>query len=116
MVVYQGSQGSLNLYWNDLLISSFALSKKKKLEVYEYEGTHLIREALKDNVAFNKLHKVFKMFCEGIYQRKLNKQPIYKTDHELFLCSIFGLIKLNKIDFDDNVLIMCRKKPKKITS
>ena len=116
MVVYEGSSGSLNLYWKDLFISSFPLSEKKKLKLYEYEGTHLITGALKDNVPFNRLHKIFEVFCEGVYKRKLNKQPIYKTDHELFMCSIFGLIKLKKIDFDDNVLIMCRKKSKKFSS
>tara|TARA_Y100001937_G_scaffold43725_1_gene61683 strand:+ start:6831 stop:7181 length:351 start_codon:yes stop_codon:yes gene_type:complete len=116
MTIYQGSQGSLNLFWNDLFISSFPLSKKKKLSLYEYEGTHLITEALKDNVPFNTIHEILSLFCKGMYNRKVNKLPIYKTDHELFMCSIFGLIKLKKIDFDDNVLIMCRKKPKKITS
>lgn len=116
MTIYQGSQGSLNLYWKDLLISSFPLSKTKNLERYEYEGTYLITEALKDNVPFNNLHKIFKVFCKGVYKRKLNKLPIYKTDHELFMCSIFGLIKLKQIDFDDNVLLMGRKKLKKFSS
>ena len=69
MTIYEGSEGSLNLFWKDLFISSFPLSKKKKLELYEYEGTHLITEALKDNVPFNTLHKVFEVFCEGVYKR-----------------------------------------------
>lgn len=114
MTIYQGSEGSLNLYWKDLFISSFPLSKNKKLKLYEYEGTHLITEALKDDFPFQELPNIFLGFCEGIYKRKLNKQPIYKTDHQLFMCSIFGLLKMKKIDFDDNILIMCRKKPKKI--
>jgi len=112
-MIYPGSEGSLNLYWNDLFISSFPLSKKKTLEVYEEQGTHLITEALRDGVQINKLKNVFTLFCAEVYKRKINKQSIYRTDHELFLCSIFGLIKLKHIDFDDNILIMKKKKEKK---
>ena len=112
-MIYPGSEGSLNLYWKDLLISSFPLSKKKTLELYEDEGIHLIKEALKDGVKIKHLKGVFTLFCAEVYKRKINKQSIYRTDHELFLCSIFGLIKLKHIDFDDNILIMKKKKKKR---
>ena len=36
------------------------------------------------------------------YNRKKNKQPIRRSDHEMFLSSFFGLMKLKIIDNDDD--------------
>ena len=58
------------------------------------------------------------LFCNQIYSRKKNKQPIYRSDHELFISSLFGLLKLKVIDNDElnGYLVMDRKKlPKELS-
>ena len=47
-----------------------------------------------------------------IYKRKLNKEGIRRSDHLMFLNSIFALLKLKAIDNDNEngYLTMPRKK------
>ena len=51
-------------------------------------------------------------FCNIIYQRKKNKQPIRRSDHEMFISCLFGLLKLKIIENDESngYLIMKKKK------
>ena len=104
-MIYEGSQGSLNLYYNGLLISSFPLTKKKTFEQYKYQ----------DNLNIKLQIKTYKYFCNMIYERKKNKQAIRRSDHELFISSLFALLKLKVIenDSDNGYLTMSRKKPTK---
>jgi len=113
MTIFEGTDGSINLFWNDLFISSFALSKLKTLESYYDEGNHILLEALRDGVSIDKVKFMFRYFCRGMYKRKKNKLPIYRTDHILFMCTIFALIKLKDVDIDDVLLIMPKKKKRK---
>ena len=114
-MIYEGSQGSLNLYYNGLLISSFPLTKKKTFEQYKYQGDYIIIRSLKDNLNIKLQIKTYKYFCNMIYERKKNKQAIRRSDHELFISSLFALLKLKVIenDSDNGYLTMSRKKPTK---
>jgi len=42
------------------------------------------------------------MFCNTIYKRKLNKQPIRKSDLELFVSSLMALLRLRIIENDES--------------
>ena len=102
MTIYNGCDGSLTLFYKGLLINSFALTKKKTFERYKYQGEHLILESMRENRNIKQIIYALTFFCNLIYKRKLNKQPIWKSDHELFLSSFFGLIKLKIIENDDD--------------
>ncbi len=111
-MIYNGSHGSLNLYYKGLLISSFPLSKKKTFETYQYQGEYLILKSMRENLKIKQMIFTFTHFCNMIHKRKLNKQPIRRSDHEMFISCLFGLMKLKIIDNDDlnGYLIMPKKK------
>ena len=112
MTIYNGCDGSLNLYYKGLLISSFPLTKKKTFETYQYQGEYLILKSMRENLKIKHMIFTFTHFCNMIHKRKLNKQPIYKSDHEMFISCLFGLLKLKIIENDDlnGYLIMPKKK------
>jgi len=116
MTIYNGCDGSLNLYYKGLLISSFPLTKKKTFERYQYQGDHLILESMKENFKIKQIIYTLTHFCNIIYNRKLNKQPIRRSDHEYFISCLFGLMKLKIIENDESngYLIMPRKKLTKL--
>ena len=100
-MIYQGEHGSLCIYYKGILISSFELSQDKPFEAYEAYGRVLLEDSLRDGIPLNYQIPVLKLFIDEIYKRKKKKKPIWKTDHELFLQSIFALIKLKQIENDD---------------
>ena len=108
MTIYNGSHGSLTLFYKGLLISSFPLSKKKTFKRYEYQGEYLILKSMRENLNIKKIIYTLTYFCNMIHNRKLNNQSIRRSDHELFLSSFFGLMKLKIIKNDElnNYLIM----------
>ena len=110
-MIYNGSHGSLNLYYKGLLISSFPLSKKKTFETYQYQGEYLILKSMRENLKIKQMIFTFTHFCNMIHKRKLNKQPIRRSDHEMFISCLFGLMKLKIIDNDNlnGYLIMPKK-------
>jgi len=109
-MIYEGSKGSLNLYYKSLLISSFPLTNKKTFERYFYQGEYLIRKSKQIPIKIQ--IKTYLHFCNMIFSRKKNNQPIRKSDHEIFLNSLFALMRLKIIDDDESngYLIMNKKK------
>ena len=99
-MIYQGEHGSLCIYYKGLLISSFELSEDKPFEAYEEYRKALLEDSLRDGIPLNYQMEILKLFVDEIYKRK-KKKPIWRTDHELFLQSIFALIKLKQIENDD---------------
>ena len=112
MTIYYGCDGSLNLYYKGLLISSFPLNKKKTFERYKYQGDYLILKSMREKFNIKKIIYILTHFCTIIYTRKKNKQPIRKSDHQFFLSCLFGLLKLKVIEDDElnGYLIMPKKK------
>jgi len=116
MTIYNGCDGSLNLYYKGLLISSFPLNKKKTFERYLYQGEYLILKSMRENINIKKIIYTAMYFCTLIYNRKKNNQPIRRSDHQLFLSSLFALLKLKIIENDESngYLIMPRPKLSKL--
>jgi len=114
MTIYNGCDGSLNLYYKGLLISSFPLTKKKTFKRYQYQGEYLILKSMKENFKIKQIIYTLTHFCNKIHNRKLNKQPIRRSDHEYFISCLFGLMKLKIIDNnnENGYLIMPKKKKK----
>lgn len=106
MKVYKNN---LVLYYENTLISCFPLTNLKTYERYKYNGENLILDALKSNLQIKFQIGMYDYFCKKILKRKQNKLAIYKSDHEKFLCCLFALIKLKKIDEEDSVLIIKKK-------
>lgn len=118
MTIYNGKDGSFNVFWKGLLISSFPLHKKDRdIQRYIYQGEYLILEVLRDpkykNCKIKEHIQIFISFCNVIYKRKKANFGIRRSDHQLFLSCVMALHKLKIIDFDEHVLIMPKKKQKK---
>jgi len=111
MTIYNGSEGSICIFFKGLLISSFPLSKKKTLDKYLYQGDYLIMQSKHINI--KQQIKTYLHFSNIIYTKKKNKYPIYRSDHELFLSCIMALLRLKIIENDEENGYMCFPKCKK---
>jgi len=108
MIIY-GSKGSLILFYNGLLIGSYPLSNLKTYERYKNQGNYLILDSLKIiNLQFQ--IKTYTAFCDTIYRRKREGLGIFRSDYEHFLNAIFALIKLKKLDEDESIYIVEKRK------
>ena len=99
-MIIQGSKGSICFYYNGLLICGWPLSEKKTVAQYLYQGEYIIKKS--KCVPIMTQVKSYRMFCNMIHRRKLNKQPIRKSDLELFVSSLMALLRLRIIDNDES--------------
>ena len=111
-MIREGKNGSLNLFYKDILIGSYPLSEKKTYERYKYQGEYLILKSMRENIKIPFQIKTYLMFCNNVLRRKKNKLNIWRSDYEMFLSCIFALMKLKILDDDDCVFIAPKKKVK----
>ena len=113
MTIFTGSHGSITFYYKGLLINSFPLTKERTITNYLQQGDELIKASKGINI--KKQIKVYILFCNEIWKRKKNKQPIYRGDHIHFLNCITALLRLRIIDNDEmnGYLIMPKLNNKK---
>tara|TARA_R110000787_G_scaffold90551_1_gene191082 strand:+ start:166 stop:492 length:327 start_codon:yes stop_codon:yes gene_type:complete len=90
--------GWIYIYWKDLNISKFKYSTKEKLYL---SGKNFIENNIRENKSIGLQIKVFNHFIEQIYNRKINKLGIRKTDHQIVLQSVMALLVLKQYDEDD---------------
>jgi len=111
-MIYNGCNGSLNLYYKGLLVSSFPLTNKKTFDKYKYQGEYLILKSMKEKFKLKQIIFTLTNFCNIIYDRKKDNKAIRRSDHEFFISCLFGLLKLKIIDNDESngYLIMNKKK------
>jgi hypothetical protein len=111
-MIYNGCNGSLNLYYKGLLVSSFPLTNKKTFDKYKYQGEYLILKSMKEKFKLKQIIFTLTKFCNIIYDRKKDNKAIRRSDHEFFISCLFGLLKLKIIDNDESngYLIMNKKK------
>tara|TARA_R110000765_G_scaffold355053_1_gene445239 strand:+ start:115 stop:441 length:327 start_codon:yes stop_codon:yes gene_type:complete len=100
-MIYKGSNGNLSLHYKGLMISNYPLTKNKNVERYKYQGQALILDSLNNNLNLKKQIYTYLYYCNIIYNKKLNRQAIYRSDHHLFISCFFALIKLKIIEEDD---------------
>jgi hypothetical protein len=98
-MIFYGKKGTLCLYYKGLLISSFPLTNKKNYEAYQYQGDHLIKQSM--GIPILMQTKTYIHFCNMIYNRKKNNQPIRRSDHIYFLSCLFALLRLKIINDDE---------------
>ena len=109
-MIFNGSNGSICLYYKGLLISSFALTKKKTLERYLQQGEEIIYKS--KGIPIRLQIKTYLHFCNQIYRRKKNNLSIRRSDHIYFLNCLTALLRLRIIDNDELNGFMCFNKKK----
>ena len=109
-MIYNGSKGSVCFYYKGLLISSYPLSKFKTLDKYLNQGEDLIYKS--KGIPIKSQIKMYLLFCNNIYQRKKDNQPIYRQDHIYFLNCLTALLRLRIIENDEQNGYMCFNKKK----
>jgi hypothetical protein len=109
-MIVEGKNGSMCLYWKDLLICSFPLGRYD-YEHYKKEGDELIIQSMRMK-GYNIKRQIFQymLTCNSIYNKKVKKQKIPSMDMYLFRITLMALIKLKIIDEEDVVFIAPRRK------
>ena len=111
MVIKEGRYGSINVFINDLFISSFPITDKWNLDYYKKRANKALVTGMRDeNIKLKTMIKVFYEIIQNFYLIKKQKKRMSGEDHQLVFVSVLSLIKLNKIDEDDYLLICGRKK------
>jgi len=95
-MLFYGSKGTICFYFKGLLISSFPLTEKKTVQAYLNQGEELIYNA--KGIHIKSQIKMYLQFCNMMYNRKKNNQPIFRSDHINFLCCLTALMRLKIID------------------
>ncbi len=107
-----GKNGSIVLYWEDLLVSSLP-SGKYSYDDYLCEAQFFIETSLRKNHNIKDLVLYSKNYCDMIYNKKKQGKKIPTEDHYAFQMSLFSLLRLNLIDKEDHILIAPRRKSRK---
>jgi len=114
-MIKQGKFGSINVFINDLFISSFPVGDKWNLDYYKKKSNQALLSGIRDeNIKLTKMITIFYEILHNFYLMKKHNKRMTKEDHQLVFMAILSLIKLNKIDEDDYILICGRKKTKKL--
>lgn len=113
MTIYQGSEGSICLFYKGMMISSYSLTETKTMKRYLYQGDAMIRSS--KGIPIKIQIKSYLQFCNMIHRRKRNHQPIRRSDHIMFMNSLMALVRLGIIENDDdNGYLECiRKRPRR---
>lgn len=114
-MIKQGKYGSINVFINDLFISSFPVGDKWNLDYYKKKSNEaLLKGMIDENIKLKTMIKVFYEIIQNFYLIKKQNKRMRGEDHQLLFMAVLSLIKLNKINEDDYLLICGRKKPKKL--
>jgi hypothetical protein len=112
-MIKQGSKGSLTLFYKDTLIASYPLTNSRTYDGYKLMGEVLILHSLKETgVNIKAQIYTYTFFCNQILTKNRKGFSIRTRDSELFLATLFALIKLKILDEDDCIFIQPRKRPK----
>ncbi len=109
-----GADGTLCLFWADILISGFPLGSYN-YQYYKDIATKLITDSLRENISIDKQIKAYHRFCDLIWNKKIRGKRINSENHQYFMASVLALVKLRKLDEDEVVFVAPRKKTKKLS-
>jgi len=109
-MIIQGTEGTLCLFWNDKLISSAPLSKKKNIDYYKNKANDLIVDSLRSGYNMKEIITILHQLCVSTYLKKTKINKLDTEGHAMFRDCILSLVKLELLDFDDVCLICPRKK------
>ncbi len=119
MTIFQGSQGSISIFYPDLggnpnrIVASAALTKKRPYTKLIAEANELVEDAVRSRGL--SLKKISEMMLRAIlYQKGYNKRFISEEDQFLTVISMIALVRLKVFEEEDVILVMCRKKARKV--
>ncbi len=116
MTIFQGSQGSISIFYpNDpnRIVASAALTKKRSYTKLIAEANELVEDAVRSRGL--SLKKISEMMLRAIlYQKGYNKRFISEEDQFLTVISMIALVRLKVFEEEDVILVMCRKKARKV--
>tara|TARA_R110000744_G_scaffold143854_3_gene255831 strand:- start:462 stop:818 length:357 start_codon:yes stop_codon:yes gene_type:complete len=112
MTIFQGTHGSICLYYKGILISNFPLTEEKTIERYIYQGDEIIRSS--KGIPIKIQIKTYLQLCNMVYARKKANKGIRRSDHLMFMNALMALMRLKIIENDDdNGYLECvRKRPR----
>tara|TARA_R110000737_G_scaffold4753_2_gene15311 strand:+ start:116 stop:478 length:363 start_codon:yes stop_codon:yes gene_type:complete len=108
-MIIQGKEGSLVLFYKDLLIAGFPLGHNQ-YEDYQEQANDFIIRSLKEKKPIHIQIPAYLRICELIHDKKLKGKKISGYDLQLFSASLLSLVKLKQLDEDDVIFIAGRKK------
>ncbi len=108
-MIIQGKDGSLVLFYKDLLIAGFPLGHYQ-YEDYQKQANDFIVRSLKENKPIHFQIQSFLKICDLIHAKKLKGKKISGYDLQLFSASLLALVKFKILDEDDVIFIAGRKK------
>lgn len=88
------------IYWKDLYISKFKYNTKEGLYLC---GKKFVEKNIRENKSIALQINVFNIFMEQIYNRKINKLAIRRSDHQIVFQSIMALLIFKQYE-EDNLL------------
>lgn len=109
-MIISGTKGCLCIYWNDLLLAGFPLSKRNPYDRYKLSAEDLILDALRKGRNMKDLIHQFTSICIITYLKKRDKKKIGSFDLQVCCHCILALIRLQAHDEEDLVLIAPKRK------
>jgi len=108
-MIFQGKDGCVCIYWDELLIAGFPLGKYN-LDDYRNDSERLIMDSLRHGHSIASQTKSYNFVCKSVHYRKKNKRKISTEDLQMFFCSLLALIRFKIIDEEDVIFIAPRRK------
>jgi hypothetical protein len=109
-MIITGKNGCLCVFWNNLLLAGFPLSKRNPYEKYKESANDLIIDALRKGRNIKDIISQFKMICDKTYIRKKEKKKISSFDLQVVMHCILSLVRLEILDEEDVVFLAPRRK------
>ena len=109
-MIKQGSKGTLCIYWNDKLISSQPLTKKKTYSFYKSLGNDFVLYCMRDKKKLEDIKYECNMYCLQFAIRRNQKKKVSAQDHYNFMLCCFSLIKLKVKNEEDLFFIAPKRK------
>ena len=100
----------LDIFWKDVPISRWDTYTSTAEEVYDYCSNDLLREGMENGLSLTKQRDLLVMFCNDIYNMRINKKKISSEKHMMFLSAFFSLHKMNHTSTRDQYIHLKHKK------
>jgi hypothetical protein len=105
-----GKYGSINVFWNNKLMSSIPKHKQNRFDELMIEANVLLLEKFREGMTLKFLIDSCYFVINNFYKKKLKNKKTSANQHELFNSSILVLLRLKKLDYDDVILEMPEEK------
>lgn len=109
-MIIVGKYGSISVFWNNKLMSSIPKHNKKTLDYLLIEANDLLLDKFREGMSLKFITDSCYYVINNFYKKKLTNKKMSGNQHELFNSSVLILLRLKKVDYDDVILEMPKKK------